>query len=127
MTTPDTGGNAFPATGYDAGGLTIRDYFAAKAMQGSVANVGLKFIEYDFYAEWSYDMADAMLEKRKSDSDREDEKANELLIAHSRDMLDALYRAKTALTFAAQTSDAMKDDLKAIEAVIALATGNIAQ
>lgn len=63
----------------------------------------------------------------KSDSDREDEKANELLIAHSRDMLDALYRAKTALTFAAQTSDAMKDDLKAIEAVIALATGNIAQ
>lgn len=126
MTTTETGGNAFPATGYDAGGLTIRDYFAAKAMQGQRAS------EYSFMAPEdaaieAYQVADAMLQCRKSDSDREAEKAKDSLIAFSCDMLDALYRAKTALTFADQTSDAMKDDLKAIEAVIALATGNIAQ
>jgi hypothetical protein len=34
----NTGGPAFPATQYDNGiGMTLRDYFAAKAMQGFAA------------------------------------------------------------------------------------------
>lgn len=69
-----TGGSAFPAeyyydqeTGYErmpAVGMTLRDYFAAKAMQG--------FLELDMQDEYfaseiakeSYKQADAMLEAR---------------------------------------------------------------
>ena len=61
---------AFPANHFDLGakehGMTLRDYFAAKAMQGiaarGVSNRGdvLKII-----AEDSYRMADAMLKARE--------------------------------------------------------------
>lgn len=45
------------------GGMTLRDYFAAKAMQGLLASsVSGKMQEF---AERSYKVADAMLEARK--------------------------------------------------------------
>lgn len=46
------------------GGISIRDYFAAKAMQGMIAAVGYHRGEVDFMAESAYDCADAMLLER---------------------------------------------------------------
>jgi hypothetical protein len=47
-------------------GMTLRDYFAAKAMQGSIAMDGLPSHHVkDFLAEQAYLMADAMLKSRK--------------------------------------------------------------
>jgi hypothetical protein len=80
-----TGGPAFPtknykavvpeATGY-AEGMTLRDYFAAKAMQGLMAGrwkADVHGIPYDAYRadadEWAksaYYFADAMLKARES-------------------------------------------------------------
>lgn len=58
---------AFPAMHYDLGehehGLTLRDYFAAKAMQGLM--VGVEMPSCDYIADKSYEMADAMMEARK--------------------------------------------------------------
>ena len=61
----NTGGPAFPPSnpGY-AHGMTLRDYFAAKAMQGSLAEGSEVYKPSDF-AEWCYAMADAMLEARE--------------------------------------------------------------
>jgi len=65
--TKDVGGPAFPLDltvdgehrwGY---GMTLRDYFAAQAMQALIDNDGL-FSEIPTQA---YDIADAMLEERK--------------------------------------------------------------
>ena len=68
--TKDTGGPAFPHTveykGADCGGvvphggMSLRDYFAAKAMQALIDNDGL-FSEIPTQA---YDIADAMLKAR---------------------------------------------------------------
>ena len=71
----NTGGPAFPGPyindkgGLEAvwkqGGMTLRDYFAARAMEGLVA--GAKHdeaINLHGAAEWSYNMADAMLKAR---------------------------------------------------------------
>jgi hypothetical protein len=60
---------AFPV-GYNGHlGMTLRDYFAAKAMQGILAGSGEEdgFVRYDAdaLAEQVYVMADAMLEARK--------------------------------------------------------------
>ena len=58
-----TGGPAFP-THYtnQARGMTLRDYFAAKAMQGwIVSNVEASNKQF---AEAAYEMADAMLAER---------------------------------------------------------------
>ena len=77
--TTNTGGSAFPfaiAVGGDAGivtsdemgvyGLTIRDYFAAKAIEGACDGNGAP--PYDSYcnylAESAYKLADAMLKAR---------------------------------------------------------------
>jgi len=74
----DTGGMAYPQnTVYLApngqaaqqgpqGGMTLRDYFAAKAIQGMWAN-GLMTQDYlkNFAATDSYRVADAMLEASK--------------------------------------------------------------
>ena len=46
------------------GGLSIRDYIAAKAMQGMIAAAGYHRGEVDFMAESAYDCADAMLKER---------------------------------------------------------------
>jgi hypothetical protein len=47
-------------------GMTLRDYFAAKAMQGILANTGVETIEslLALDAKRAYAMADAMLEAR---------------------------------------------------------------
>jgi hypothetical protein len=70
----NTGGPAFPvgleAFGEDKTGMTLRDYFAAKAMQGYM--VGLKPAQdigpdmQDRIAEGMYSMADAMLKAREA-------------------------------------------------------------
>ena len=65
------GGSAFPTSNYQkivpistgySEGMTLRDYFAAKAMQSFVLN---KNILLDDAAELSYKMADAMLRARE--------------------------------------------------------------
>ena len=45
--------------------ITLRDYFAAKAMQGMIVNVEEPLCDY--IAKIAYKMADAMLEARKND------------------------------------------------------------
>ncbi len=45
-------------------GMTLRDYFAAKAMQGLASRLD-NDQAYDGYAAWSYAMADAMLAARE--------------------------------------------------------------
>ena len=71
MSKEDNGGPAFPAQFFDerAIGMTLRDFFAAKAMQGiiSASGDGEGYVDYKEFAvaEHSYAMADAMLEARK--------------------------------------------------------------
>ena len=64
----DNGGPAFPApagvTHITQQGMTLRDYFAAKAMLAGVSD-GREIIDCTIYATWCYKMADAMLEARK--------------------------------------------------------------
>ena len=65
----NTGGPAFPAHHFDLAegehGMTLRDYFAAKAMQGMLSgkliNTKTAVIAQDCYA-----MADAMLKAREA-------------------------------------------------------------
>jgi hypothetical protein len=81
--TTETGGPAFPTAqvninGVDEqdgisafdGGMTLRDYFAAKAMQGMLATgddyQDLLGDGWDWYAKASYAMADAMLKARQA-------------------------------------------------------------
>lgn len=67
MSNANTGGQAFPlenatkAQQYGHAGMTLRDYFAAKAMQG-LMDAAMPMPEI---AQAAYDMADAMLEARK--------------------------------------------------------------
>jgi len=74
MSTPNDGGPAFPVPpaicsgpnnewSYASDGLTIRDYFAAKALQGLLANQKVTF-SYRGFAINSYLIADAMLVER---------------------------------------------------------------
>jgi hypothetical protein len=72
MSNTKTGGPAFPAHGYE--GMTLRDYFAAKAMQAIVLDhVEQRYwgTEYGidemltFTAERAYQQADAMLKARE--------------------------------------------------------------
>ena len=53
---------AFPSG--NSYGMTLRDYFAAKAMQGSLADDAVVHSPAAF-AEWCYELADAMLEARE--------------------------------------------------------------
>ena len=79
MSDTNTGGPAFPFPAYTypngeinhgEGGMTMRDYFAAKALQGYM--VGLKPAQdigpgmQDRIAEGMYSMADAMLAAREA-------------------------------------------------------------
>lgn len=67
MSKIDTGGWAFPLQQpvySDNLGMTLRDYFAAKAMQGSLAE-GSEIYKPSDFAEWCYAMADAMLAARE--------------------------------------------------------------
>lgn len=61
---------AFPAMHYDLAdnehGLTMRDYFAAKAMQGMLAAcTGWSEANLERLAKCSYSTADAMMKARK--------------------------------------------------------------
>lgn len=48
------------------GGMSLRDYFAAKAMQAAATNpVGADGFTFDERAAWAYNQADAMLRARK--------------------------------------------------------------
>lgn len=71
------GGPAFPVwelngngqpemTGF---GMTLRDYFAAKAMQSLISKHGFISDEINFAAEHSYEIADAMLKAREASND----------------------------------------------------------
>jgi hypothetical protein len=66
-----TGGPAFPWCG-DLNdcptinlGMTLRDYFAAKAMQGIIASLQEGEDFDDRGCEWAYKVADAMLRARE--------------------------------------------------------------
>ena len=57
------GGPAFPRTGWpNETGMTLRDYFAAKAMQALIPSG--QSIDTMKYAESAYALADAMLKAR---------------------------------------------------------------
>jgi hypothetical protein len=59
------GGSAFPVPGdYSKHGMTLRDYFAAAALQGCVAKYG--GADYSTLAIYAYGFADAMLAKREA-------------------------------------------------------------
>lgn len=68
----NTGGPAFPfqesnadGTHYHShNGMNLRDYFAAKYMQGYMANADTVFPTRDVAASEAYKMADAMLKAR---------------------------------------------------------------
>ena len=60
---------AFPrphsgAKQYAQEGMTLRDYFAAKAMQGMLVNNGGK-VPFRDLTKWSYYIADEMMEARE--------------------------------------------------------------
>ncbi len=65
-----TGGPAFPfayedeVTRYVSHGISLRDYFAAKAMQGFCA--ANDYVDMDYLAKFAYITADAMLKARGS-------------------------------------------------------------
>lgn len=65
MNNTNTGGPAFP-TGTAYQGMTLRDYFAAKAMQGLFAAGGGLVKSADQWAAQAYTMADAMLKAREA-------------------------------------------------------------
>ena len=71
MSNTNTGGPAFPGLHpsaecrFQEEGMTLRDYFAAKAMQGLLASLPSDTTLYDSnIAKRSYEMADAMLKVR---------------------------------------------------------------
>ena len=72
--TDKTGGAAFPASGHPdmqfvaQEGMTLRDYFAAKAMEGILVNAErneFSFGKVDEIASKAYELADAMLRARE--------------------------------------------------------------
>ena len=46
-------------------GMTLRDYFAARAMEGSIASQADGVYDRSKLAEWCYVMADQMIEARE--------------------------------------------------------------
>ncbi len=69
----DTGGPAFPLQTWDSAiqspkteqGMTLRDYFAAKAMQGMLAENGGGALHNTNLSDFAYLIADAMLKARE--------------------------------------------------------------
>jgi hypothetical protein len=61
------GGPAFPSPYDDDEGMTLRDYFAAKAMQGLIVVYSDDKSIVDAYAKRAYEIADAMLEAREQE------------------------------------------------------------
>ena len=68
--TKETGGPAFPTPRYERGdmyslGMTLRDYFAARAMQGLMSG-GTGGWALELLAETAYEMAGAMMKVRSN-------------------------------------------------------------
>jgi hypothetical protein len=72
----DTGGSAFPVVGRMYGdrlggqldhGMTLRDYFAAKAMQAYLGWPDVSSHDAASIADCAYEMADAMLAERSKE------------------------------------------------------------
>ena len=66
----DTSAPVFPVYGNgqceDWHGISIRDYFAAKAMHASISELSDNAtLSCEMVATWAYKMADAMIEARK--------------------------------------------------------------
>jgi len=64
------GGPAFPNEGFNGwgkpfDGMTLRDYFAAKALQAFIGTENELEMRYDRVAEIAYSYADAMLKARE--------------------------------------------------------------
>lgn len=78
MSAPKDGGPAFPANQggpYQTDGMTLRDYFAAKALVGALSADqimtgpdGAKVASCRQFAAFSYFMADAMLAERNREA-----------------------------------------------------------
>jgi diphthamide synthase subunit DPH2 len=66
MSEIDDGGAAFPSEYYAEQGMTLRDYFAAAALQGLLAN-GC-YGSCDSAANHAYGYADAMIKARKGEA-----------------------------------------------------------
>lgn len=70
MNTKDTGGPAFP-TNYrhraNYPGMELRDYFAAKAMQGFLTAEYASTYRPEVWAKDAYEMADAMVKAMEAD------------------------------------------------------------
>ena len=74
MNDTNTGGPAFPSSEWDAeyertfmaGGMTLRDYFAAKAIQSILIDPRIDNDSYRECAEGAYKAADAMLKAREA-------------------------------------------------------------
>jgi len=74
MNKTNTGGPAFPAFEHHAGygqmlavgGMTLRDYFAAKAMQAFLSRDSSCTSPDEIIAQDAYNTADAMLEAREA-------------------------------------------------------------
>ena len=72
MMDKETGGPAFPTEVWDeegiprhTQGMTLRDYFAAKALQGMPAtDEGIRY-PMDKLSTWAYAQADSMMKARK--------------------------------------------------------------
>ena len=57
-------GPAFPGQTNFNQGMSLRDYFAAKALQGALADSSMQQEDYSELAGWAYKVADAMLAER---------------------------------------------------------------
>ena len=71
MSDTNTGGSAFPVVSESYSdvreeGMTLRDYFAAKAMQSLVEVYKDDKLIVDQYAQRAYEIADAMLKARQA-------------------------------------------------------------
>ena len=67
-----SGGPAFPTEVWDSEGvpqhtegMTLRDYFAAKALQGFIGTIFEEDMNFDQVANFVYGYADAMLKARE--------------------------------------------------------------
>lgn len=58
-------GSSLPDQHAASSGLSLRDYFAAKALQGFTAGAFWSEVDNDEAAKAAYDVADAMLKARK--------------------------------------------------------------
>ena len=52
-------------TGGFARDMTLRDHFAGLIVQGLIARIDWDTEDFDFYSNWAYEMADAMLKARE--------------------------------------------------------------